>query len=173
MRRMNAARRTTASKLRSAAVNPARHSRYAPTSKVVQFGSTVHLRVDPALGKAENSCISEIGVTGVVTVGMRASFKCHVRDAFGNETSKDETGAFHVAVRPLSSHLPRDLVVATSVQWRGRGGLHAETSSCSSSVTSADRVRLMRKSSRPQSGCCCKCSRSSVCIFSVPICTFH
>jgi len=122
MRRMNAARKTAASRMSTGSTNSAHRGRFLPTSDVVQFGSTVSLRVDPARGKAENTCITGTGVSGVVTVGMRASFKCHVCDAFGNETLQDETKAFDVVVRPLSSHLPRDLIVVTSVVWRGGDG---------------------------------------------------
>ena len=117
MRRMNAVRNSGDGRIsRPEGPDPLLHSDLVKnTANCVQFGPSIWLNIEPSRGHAQSSRLAKI--SGVVTVGMRASLMCHVYDIFGNETLRDESEAFEVIMRPLSSHLQKDVCVETSVKW--------------------------------------------------------
>ena len=80
-----------------------------------QCGKDLCVSAVPALGCALTTTVPE-GVEKTITIGMTSTCVIKVKDQYHNQTILDETESFSVKIKPLSSHLLKNMVVPSVLE---------------------------------------------------------
>jgi alpha-tubulin suppressor-like RCC1 family protein len=80
-----------------------------------QCGDIMILNVMPACGCGSATHVID-KVEKTITIGMTSTCIIDVKDQYYNATVTDETKEFHINIKPLSSHLLKDIIVPMTIE---------------------------------------------------------